>query len=241
MAVKRRTRSTLPKAEARQRYIEIGELMVLEQIAQDAAALDQGELAVGPFARLDSAAVAARTGKTRGALNNLFGSQASFQTETMALALEASDWIGRIEYPDPAQFATDEAWVAALFAGQSARGPSHGAEPTVSYASLWTLWLSALPYGLWSDRISRAGLDEWRQWVGHLAEVLGKAMAHYGLRPRDGIALPDLAGAVASLIEGAWLNQCLTTRHPLDDAEPAAAMLQRAGLMLWRGAVQPRA
>ena len=155
----------------------------------------------------------------------------------MALALEASAWIGRIEYPDPAQFATDEAWVAALFAGQSARGPSHGAEPTVSYASLWTLWLSALPYGLWSDRISRAGLEEWRQWVGHLGEVLGKAMAHYGLRLRDGIALADLASAVASLVEGAWLNQCLTTRHPLRDSRARCghAAERGADALAWGG------
>ncbi len=59
----KRTRSTLPKAEARQRYVEIGELVVLEQIAQDAKVLDQGALAVGPFARLDAAVVAARTGR----------------------------------------------------------------------------------------------------------------------------------------------------------------------------------
>jgi hypothetical protein len=231
----------LSKAEARQRYIEIGELMVLEQIARDAGALDLGALAVGPFARLDSAAVAARTGKTRGAVNNLFGSQAAFQTETMALVLDSSDWIERIEYPDPAEFASDEAWVTAFFAGQAARGPSHGAEPTVSYASLWTLWLSALPYGLWSERIGRAGLEEWRQWERRLEDVLDKAMAHYELRLRDGITLTDLASAIASLIEGAWLNQCLTTRHPAKDDEPIAAMLQRAGLMLWRGAVQPLA
>ncbi len=228
----------MTKAEARQRYIEMGELMVLEQIARDAEALDQGALPVGPFARLDSAAVAARAGKTRGAINNLFGSQAAFQTDTMALALEAPDWIERIDYPDPTAYASEDAWVMAFFAGQSARGPEHGAAPAISYASLWTLWLSALPYGLWSERISRTGLEEWRLWERRLEGVLGNAMAHFGLCLRDGITLTDLASAVASLIEGVWLNQCLSTRHPAKDAEPVAAMLQRAGLMLWRGAIQ---
>ena len=108
MPATRRKRSTLPKAEARQRYIEMGELMVLEQIARDAATLDQGALAVGPFARLDAEAVAARAGKTRGAINNLFGSQAAYQTETMTLVLDSSDWMERIEYPAPAKYATED-------------------------------------------------------------------------------------------------------------------------------------
>jgi AcrR family transcriptional regulator len=236
---KRKTRSTLPKEEARQRYIEIGELMVLEQIARDAETLDQGALAVGPFARLDSAEVAARTGKTRGAINNLFSSQAAFRTETMALVLDSSDWIERIEYPDPAAYLNEDAWVTAFFEAQSMRGPAHGAEPAVSYASLWALWLSAVPYGLWSERISRAGLEEWRQWELRLETVLDGAIGHFGLRLRDGTTLNDLASAVASLVEGAWLNQCLSDRHPAQDSEPIAVLLRRSGMMLWRGAVQP--
>ena len=237
----KRTRSTLPKAEARQRYVEIGELVVLEQIAQDAKVLDQGALAVGPFARLDAAVVAARTGRTRGAINNLFGSQAAFQTATMALALGASAWIERIEFPDPADFPTENAWLDAFFDHQSARGPIHGAEPAMSYASLWALWLGALPYGLWSERISRPGLEEWLQWVGRLEEVLRQAIAHFDLELREDTTATDLACAVASLVEGVWLNQCLTGRHPANVAEPIATLLRRAGSMLWRGAVRSRA
>lgn len=45
-------------------------------------------------------------------------------------------------------------------------------------------------------------------------------------------ALNDLAGALASLIEGAWLNQCLTTRHPFDAEAPIATALQQAGRQL---------
>ena len=72
-------RSTLPKTEARRRYIEIGEVVVLEQIRRDAAMLDEELVAVGPFARLDAEAVATKDGKTRGVISNLFGSQAAFR------------------------------------------------------------------------------------------------------------------------------------------------------------------
>ena len=179
-------------------------------------------MAVGPVrpAGFGKPTVAARTGKTRGGINNLFGGKSSFQTETMALALEASDWIGRIEYPDTAQFATDEAWVAALLAGQSARGPSHGAEPTVSCASLWTLWLKRPP--LWA--LER---PDQPRWPGRMAAVGGASWRGVGqghgtfVRLRDVVALADLASAVASLVEGAVLAQ------PMPD-HPAPALGQRA-------------
>ena len=83
-------RSTLPKDEARRRYVEIGQLAALEQIKRDSELLDRRSIAVGPFARLDAGAVAARDGKTRGVISNLFGSQAAFQAETMERALDAA-------------------------------------------------------------------------------------------------------------------------------------------------------
>ena len=104
----RQRRSTLSKSAARQRYVEIGELAVLQQIQRDSEALDQSAIAVGPFARLDANAVAAQDGKTRGAVTNVFGSQAAFQVATMELALSAGDWIAAIEYPRPPDFATAE-------------------------------------------------------------------------------------------------------------------------------------
>jgi hypothetical protein len=107
---------------------------VLEQIRRDSERLEGNSLVVGPFARLDANRVAAADDKTRGAITNLFGSQAAFQADTMARALSASD-----------------------------------------------------------------------------------------------------------LIEGAWLNQCLTTRHPADPSEPIAAVLRRSGRLFWRGATRPRA
>ena len=233
-------RSTLPKGEARQRYVEIGELVALEQVQQDAERLDNQSIAVGPFARLDANAVAARDGKTRGAITNLFGSQSAFQVETMALALSAEGWIERIEYPKPGNFPTADAWIDAFFAGESARGPVHDSEPAVSYASLWALWLSAVPYGLWSERVSRPSIEEQVQMLERLVEVLEHALDHFGLTVREDTTVSDLASAIASLVEGVWLNQCLTARHPTDPSEPIATLMRRSGRLLWRGATQPR-
>jgi hypothetical protein len=232
-------RSTLPRSEARGRYVEIGELEVLQQIRRDSEALDRSAIAVGPFARLDANAVAAQDGKTRGAITNLFGSQAAFQIDTMDLALNAGDWIAQLEYPAPADFASADEWVEALFAGESARGPRHGADPAIDYANLWALWLSAVPYGLWSDVISRPSLEEHVEWTRRLAAVLQDALDHFGLELREDTTLTDVASACANLIEGAWLNQCLTTRHPLDESSPIATALCRSARLLWRGAVKP--
>jgi hypothetical protein len=241
MAAKQKPgRSTLPKPEARKRYVRMGELVVLEQIQKDSEMLADGAIAVGPFARLDASAVAAHDGKTRGAITNLFGSQAAFQAETMALALNAGEWVERIKLPAPCNFPTADAWFDALLAGQSARGPVHGAKPTVDDGFLWALWLSTVPYGLWSEQVSRPSMGEYVQWVKRLEEVLEQALDRFGLTIREGATVNDLACTVASMIEGVWLNQCLTSRHPCDPSEPIATALRRAGRMLWLGATEPR-
>jgi hypothetical protein len=233
-------RSTMPKHEARQHYVQLAQRVVLEQIKSDSEQFGGQSIVVGPFARLDANRVAAQEGKTRGAITNLFGSQANFQAETMARALSASDLIEQIEYPEPAGYPDADGWVDAFFAAESARGPMHGSEPTVSYAFLWALWLSAVPYGLWSEQISRPSMDEFTRWLERLEQVLERALHHFGLTLQEGTTLNDLACAVAELIEGVWLNQCLTTRHPTDPSEPVATVLRRSGRLLWRGATRPR-
>ncbi|HWK64249.1 MAG TPA: hypothetical protein VNS34_04875 [Rhizobiaceae bacterium] len=237
---KKRSRSKLSQPEARRRYVEIGELAVLQQIEKDSKALDDNAIAVGPFGRLDAAAVAARDGKTRGAVTNLFGSQAVFQAETMKLALNAAEWIEMIEYPSPSAFQSPDAWIDALFAAESARGPRHAAEPAVNYAFLWALWLSAVPYGIWSERVSGPSVDEFVQWVQKLEQLFAGAIDHFGMRLRKGISVNHLATSAATLIEGAWLNQCLTLQHPCDAKEAIATVLTRAGRLLWNGATELR-
>lgn len=219
--------------------MEIGELAALEQIKTDSEKLDERSIAIGPFARLDANAVAALEGKTRGAISNLFGSQAAFQAETMARALSAWDWIEQIDPPAPADFPDAEAWVEAFFTGESARGPLHGSKPTTDYAFLWALWLSAVPYGIWSEQVCRPSMEEHGRWVKRLEEMLEGALDHFHMTIREGTTVNDLACAFASMTEGAWLNQCLTTRHPSDPSEPIATVLRRSGRLLWVGATQP--
>lgn len=111
----------------------------------------------------------------------------------------------------------------------------------MNYASLWVSWLSAVPYGWWSEQISRPSMEEYVQSVARLEQVFEQALDNFGLTVRQGTAVNDLACAVASLIEVVWLNQCLTTCHPCDPSEPIASLLRRAGRMLWLGATEPRA
>jgi hypothetical protein len=232
------SRSTLPKDEARQRYVEIGELVALEQIKKDSETLDHFSIAVGPFARLDANVVAAREGKTRGAITNLFGSQASFQAATMALALHSRDWIEQIQYPAPDDYPNVGGWLDAFFTAESERGPHMGADPSINYGSVWALWLSAVPYGLWSEEIRRPSMEEHTQWLEKLDQILQEAMRRFGSTLRKGVAVRDLASAFASLIEGVWLNQCMTANNPSDDSEPIAASLRRSGELLWVGATE---
>ena len=236
-----RRRSTLPKDAARQRYLEIGSMSALEQIRDDARRLDADAMAIGPFARLDAGAVAARDGKTRGTITNLFGSQAAYQAATMSLALDAGELAELAGWPRPADFADPLAWAEALFAGQSACGPRHGTEPATTYASLWVLWLGAVPYGLWSERIAVPSMVEFDRRVDQLAAIFAEALAHFRLALRAETTLEDLAAAAASLIEGVWLNQCLTTDDPRRPERPISATLVRAGRMLWNGALAPEA
>jgi hypothetical protein len=232
-------RSTLPREDARRRYVEMGELEVLEQIRKDAERPDDALIPVGPFARLDANVVAARDGKTRGAITNLFGSQRAFRSETLASTLDSREWIDEEGYAAPESFASADEWLDAFLTGESARGPQHGAAPVVGYGSLWALWLSTVPYSLWNDRIARPSIDEYRQTLARLEDVLGRALAHFGLSLREGTTTGELAYAFATMIEGGWLNQCLTEHHPADASQPLAEALRRAGRLLWRGATEP--
>jgi hypothetical protein len=82
-------------------------------------------------------------------------------------------------------------------------------------------------------------MEEHAQVIGQLEQVLAGAMEHFGLEPAEGTTVNDLACAVASLVEGVWLNQCLTTEHPTDPQQPGGTVLRRGGRLLWRGATRP--
>ena len=190
-------RSTLSRDAARRRYVEIGELAALEQIRRDSEALDERALAVGPFARLDANAVAARDGKTRGAITNLFGSQAAFQAETMALALSAGDWIERVELPEPTALRCRRGL------GRRAARRRVGARPAprrragreLRHAS-GRCGSARCPYGLWSERVSAPSMDEHAQWVARLEAAFAGALEHFGVALRDDTTANDLACAM---------------------------------------------
>ena len=78
------------------------------------------------------------------------------------------------------------------------------------------------------------------EWIERLKQVPSQAIDHYGLKLREGATITDFACAIASLIEGVWLNQILSNRHPCEPSEPIAAAMRRAGRLLWHGGIVPR-
>ena len=81
-------------------------------------------------------------------------------------------------------------------------------------------------------------MEEHAQWLEKLGQILQDAMRRFGTALREGVTVRYLASAFANLIEGVWLNQCLTTRNPSDESEPIAASLRRSGEFLWLGATK---
>ena len=66
-------------------------------------------------------------------------------------------------------------------------------------------------------RVAGRASTEHAEWPRRLEAVLGHGPRPLRARAPRGMPLTDLASAVANLIEGAWLNQCLTSRHPADE------------------------
>jgi hypothetical protein len=242
----RQSRSTLAPDQARRRYIQHAALTLLQQIQVDARRLDREDdedrVAVGPFARLKADDVAASAdGKSRGAITNLFRSQRQFQLQAMALVLEDPS-VDASVLPEPAQFERADAWIEALASAESERGPMHEMEPVVGYGLTWALWLSQVPYGVWSKRIAEPSMREFQHSAARLdVDVLRGGLAHFGLEVKPPWTSLHLAAAMQSLIEGLWLNQCLSDRHPTSEGAPAAQAARTALRMLWEGATRPAA
>ena len=172
---------------------------------------DDGQsVAVGPFAKLSAEEVAASAdGKSRGAITNLFKSQRQFQLQAMALVLEDPE-VDVKAPPDPAGFADASAWIDGLAIAESERGPHHSMEPTPGYGLNWALWLSQVPYGVWSERIAAPSMREFRHSADQLATFgILPALARFSLEVRPPWDVNDVATAMASAREGVWLNQAL--------------------------------
>lgn len=234
----------LRRAEAQQLYVEAGELEVYRQLERDAAELDaslpqQRTLAVGPFGRVRTDAVVDALGKTRGAINHLWGSQEAFRAAIMHLFLDDTTLgLDDIEYPDPAAATDLDEWIDRWAEVEIQRGPRHGMPPDTRYAMRWCAWLGLVPYGIWSETIAAASLHEYRASVEHTADrVLSPCLEHFGLELAQGVTLADLAVAVASAIEGCWLNAALTTDDPIGRPHGTSATSLASSLrLLVRGA-----
>jgi hypothetical protein len=244
MKMTQRRRSPLSPDEARKRYIRIAETVLLEQIQVDARRLDREDderrVAVGPFAKLNAEQVAAAAdGKSRGAITNLFKSQRQFQLQAMAIVLEDPE-VDVFVPPDPREFHDPVEWIEAVATAESDRGPLHDMEPTVGYGIGWALWLSQVSYGVWSERISAPSMHEFRHSAERLeSDCIRPALEHFSLEVRPPWTTLDLASAMSSLVEGLWLNQCLSRAHPTRPDAPTAQASRAAIRMLWQGATQP--
>ena len=240
----RRRRSLLQPDDARRRYIRAAESVILRQIQADGRRLDQDDdgqnVAVGPFAKLSAEEVAANAdGKSRGAITNLFKSQRQFQLQAMALVLDDPE-VDVEDPPHPAGFADASSWIAGLAMAESARGPHHGMEPSPGYGLIWALWLSQVPYGVWSQRIAAPSMREFRHSADRLATLgIVPALERFSLEVRPPWEVLDIATAMASTIEGVWLNQALIADHPTRQQAPADDAMRNALQMVWEGATRP--
>ena len=186
-------------------------------------------------------AVGDELGKTRGAINHLWGSQEAFRTAIMAAFLnDAGLGLDEVELPDP-RIADDlDTWISCWAQAEVDRGPRHGMEPENRYGLRWAAWLGLVPYGIWSDTVARPSMAEFRSTVQHVAhEMLAPAFEHFGLTLVDGTTLEDVALAATSAIEGSWLNAALTDRDPIGRESTIAHSLATTLRLIVRGAARP--
>ena len=116
----------------------------------------------------------------------------------------------------------------------------HETENVEGYAAGWVLWLGQVPYGIWSEYIAEPSMREFRHSAERLErEAVRPALEHFGLEMRPPWTPMDLGNAMMSMIEGLWLNQCLTREHPTSPGTPSARGMRDSLLMIWQGATQP--
>jgi hypothetical protein len=232
----------LRRSDAEETYVRAGELEVYRQLQRDARDVDaslrqERAIAVGPFGRVRTDAVVDALGKTRGAINNLWGSQEAFRAAIMHLFLDDTTLgLNDVEYPAPASCGDLDEWIERWAAVEIERGPRHGMEPESRYGMRWAAWLGLVPYGIWSESIAAASLHEYRAGVQHVAHaVLEPAFEQFGVVLHDA-SIEELATAVTSAIEGCWLNAALTPDDPVERGGTIASSLATSLRLILRGA-----
>ncbi len=143
-------------------------------------------------------------GRVAGPITNLFKSQRQFQLQVMASVLDDPE-VDVFVPPDPAGFDDVVDWIDAVAAAESARGPLHGMEPAQGYALGWALWLSQVPYGIWSDRIADPSMREFRHSAERLEAALHPTRSRTTSRSRSGHHGPRW---ISPPRWGAWSKGC---------------------------------
>lgn len=243
--VARRVR--LRRDDAQTTYIRAGELEVFRQLQRDGETLDtvlsdERAIAVGPFGRVSAEAVVDALGKTRGAINHLWGNQEAFRAAIMHVFLnDAGLGLDEVDQPEPADCADIDEWLGRWAAAEIDRGPRHGMEPENCYGLRWAAWLGLVPYGIWSDTVASASMDEYRSSVEHTAnDLLAPALERFDLDLANGTTLTDVALAATTAIEGSWLNAALTAGDPAGRNKTITQSLTTTLRLIVRGATTPR-
>lgn len=145
--------------------------------------------------------------------------------------------VGDVDYPDPSSFEDLDSWIDEWAVVEIQRGPRHGMQPENRFGLRWVAWLGLVPYGVWSETVARASMDEFRLGTEHHAtQVLAPALSHFGLLVAEPVTIDDLSVAVSSAIEGCWLNSALTADDPLNRPTPISTTLATTLRLLIRGA-----
>ena len=114
-------------------------------------------------------------------------------------------------------------------------------EPENCYGMRWAAWLGLVPYGIWSDTVASASMDEYRSAIDHTAnDVLAPAFERFGLELTTGTSLTDVALAATTAIEGSWLNASLTADDPAGRAGKIGRSLGTTLRLIVRGATTSR-
>jgi hypothetical protein len=215
-------RTRLARDVARRTYLDAARRLIFHGWRADAEALDAA-LAdpslevpiIGPLQHLDAETVAAAVGKTRGAINNIWGSQQRFLLDVLQESLAeidtgfSTDLLGTI---DPTLLPRDlESAVKLLTELEVARAPRPGLDPDGDHYTLhWLLIVSTTMYAVWSETIRLPARDGWNAALRNLADELYKpVLALYGVRVRPPLTEYDLAMMVSNITTGAFVQHAL--------------------------------
>ena len=113
--------------------------------------------------------------------------------------------------------------------------------PTVNDGFLWALWLSTIPYGLWSEEVARPSMKEYVQWLRRLERIFAGALDHFGLDSPRGHddQRSRLRGGQPD--RGHLAQPVLAQAPPLRPVGADRHLLRRSGRLLRVGATEPRA